>query len=251
MPPILPVLLLGAQVCALVAAIRGKLWKSVPAWVIYTVIVTIHVALGLVLADASHPYPIALVYFEPAIIVGQIAFAFESSLFYLGILSKRSSPERRLLVWLIPLVPAAIVLPIVISFVQDALTGWNGDSGESLRMVYGVRKFLSVTLLVILVAIPFLARSAGRRPQPAPIFHHRILTLYVACGALGYLCKAYLSGIADVSLTILFFVAGPLLCFALWARRMWNASPAEMEPVETGSRPESSLFERRRMLEPS
>ena len=184
-----------------------------------------------ILMDAGRTYPVSLLYLEPLIIVGQIAVTFESSTKYLGITMGGSSAEGKLMFWLVPLVPAAIVLPIEIGFIRDALAAWSGDEGESLRLVYAVRMFLAITLVVILAAIPAASRL-GRRPLlPAIRFHHRMLTAYLACGAIGYLLKSYVSNSVDTLITVLFFVVGPLICFTAWSTRMWNASPADLEPA--------------------
>jgi hypothetical protein len=233
-PLSLPPFLLIAQVVALIASVRKGIWRAAPAWVGYLCIATIHLIMGEMMAfGLGRTYPVALLYLEPLIIVGQIAFTFESTVKYLGTTARGGSPEGRLMLWLIPLVPSAIVLPIEIGFIKDALVGWSGDEAESLRLVYAVRMFLSITLLVILAMIPIAARVAGKVPQATVAFHHQILTAYLACSAIGYLCKSYVSVSADRIITVIFFIIGPLICFALWSRKMWNASPADLRPVRS------------------
>lgn len=247
-PLLLPVVLLCAQVAALVVALRRGLWRAVPAWTAYLIVATIHVIVGVVLAmGIGRQYPMSLLYLEPAIILGQIAFSFESSVRFLGIEWRGRPLEGKLLIWLIPLVPAAIVLPIEFGFVRDALSSWSGHEGESLRLVYTVRLFLALTLLFVLAAM-MLAAKIGKRPTPRlAVIHHRIIAAYLGCAVCGYFGKTYVSDSIDTVFTIVFFVIGPLLCFAIWSRMMWNASPADLEPARTdsGGMEDMNLFESR------
>lgn len=226
------VLLLIAQTIALGVSIRNRLWKTIPCWFVYICVATVHVLMGLVPMAEGRDYPILLLYFEPVIILSQIAFAFESSVKVLGITLTEGPPEGRLLLWLIPSVPAAIVLPIEIGFIQDAVASWHNQEGESLRLVYAIRLFLSLTLFVVLAVIPTIARLSMRVTRPAAAFHHYAVTGYVALAALGYLCKSYVSFGVDYYATLAFFVFGPVICFLVWSRKMWNRGPSDLEPVE-------------------
>jgi hypothetical protein len=240
-------LLLAAQVVALVASVRRRLWESLPAWTIYIGIVTIHVIAGVVLSmGLGREYPLSILYLEPALIMGQIAITFESSLKYLGITWRNRSPEGRLLLWMIPLVPTAIVLPMEFGFVRDALASWSNHEGESLRLVYAVRLFLGVTLLILFALVPVAARLRGTPVLPIAVTHHRIVAAYLAFAVFGYIGKSYVTNSTDLVLTIVFFVVGPVLCFAYWSRTMWNASPIELEPamVAAISLDEATPFER-------
>ncbi|HEY3741011.1 MAG TPA: hypothetical protein VGL53_14260 [Bryobacteraceae bacterium] len=249
MPLLLPVVLLCAQVAALVVSLRRGLWRTVPAWTAYLIVATIHVIIGVVLSmDIGRQYPMSMLYLEPAIILGQIAFSFESSVRFLGIEWKGRPLEGKLLIWLIPLVPAGIVLPIEFGFVRDALSSWSGHEGESLRLVYTVRLFLAVTLLFVLAAM-MVAAKIGKRVTPRlALVHHRIIAAYLGCAVCGYFGKSYVSDTVDTAFTIVFFIIGPLLCFAIWSQAMWNASPADLEPARAGAggNEDINLFESRR-----
>ena len=229
---ILFLLLLLAQLAAIVAAVRNGLWRAVPAWIAYLFLVTAHLVVGLVATAFRKEYPVILLYFEPLIILGQIAFTFETGVKMGGFKLGTGSPESKLLMWLIPLVPAAIVMPIEIGFIQDALANWHSHESESLDLVYNVRRFLSLTLLVLLVAIPVTARMSKRPTMPAILVHHYVITAYVACSAIGYLCKVYFSGSTDFYLTNFFFVVGPMVCFLTWCWKMWKCQPADFESAE-------------------
>jgi len=250
-PFTLPVLLLAAQALALVAAVRKGIWRAVPAWAAYVCVATIHLITGLTISlIPGGGYPVALLYFEPVLIVAQIALTFETSLKVLQISPRSGPPEGRLLLWLIPLVPAAIVLPIEIGFIRDAVEKWNKHVGESLMLVYAVRMFLSITLLVVMAVMPLIARLTRKAHQTAISFHHRALTGYFLCAAVGYLCKSYVNVSADRLITEVFFIIGPLVCFLAWSGIMWNRLPSELEPPETAApEGESTGFERERFLQ--
>ncbi len=230
-PLILPVFLLAAQVFALLATYRHRLWRAVPLWTLYLGVATIHMITGLLIAlRPGSDYPVALLYFEPVLILCQIGLTFESCLNILHISPKGGSPENRLILWLIPLVPAAIALPIEIGFVRDALEKWNKNQGDALMLMYAVRRFLSITLVAVLCVIPLIAGLSKRKGYRPAMYHHFVLIGYFLCSALGYLAKSYVD--ADRNLTILFFVVGPLMCFIAWTWEMWNRTPGEMEAIE-------------------
>jgi hypothetical protein len=224
--------LLTAQLAALVASLRAGLWRAVPAWTIYIVIATIHLGMGLVMNLGFHQdYPLSILYLEPLLIMGQIAFAFEASMKYLH-RSSSSVPERRILLWLIPLIPAAVVLPAEVGFVQDAVANWTTDEGESLKVLFAVRKFLAMTLMVILALVPIVARLARKAPSASAVIHHRVLTTYLACSVLGYVSKASVGESWDRFVTNLFFIAGPIACFVTWSLMMWKIGPRDLEPLD-------------------
>jgi len=241
-PLTLIVLLLATQVAVLTSSVRKRVWRTVPGWVLYVFVITVHLTVGALSDVLKLDYPMRLLYFEPAIMVLQIAFTFESSLRYLGLPGRGRSPEATLLLWLIPLVPIAIVLPIEFGFVKEVLTGWESHEGQSLKLLYAIREFLALTLIVVLGLITFGTYINQRRPGPAAAFHHRLLIAYLGCLATGYLCKAHVKALADRQTTIAFFVVGPMICFAAWSWRMWNASPSDFEPFAVPSAdPESGL----------
>lgn len=221
---------------ALATSARNGLWRTLPAWLIYVCVATGHLLCGMFNSlEPSKGYPIALLYFEPFIIILQILLTFEASLRMFGVSRKNGSPESRLLLWLIPVVPVAIVLPIEIGFIRDAFEKWSKYQGDALMLVYGVRKFLSITLLIVLTAVPLIAGFAKKQPTRAALFHHRILIAYFMCASIGYLCKAYVTGAVDLYVTIAFFVVGPLICFVVWSLRMWNCPQSAFDPMETSS----------------
>ena len=228
---------------AIVVPVNRGLWRAVPLWFGYMCVATVHLAIGVAMLVNGRDYSIILLYFEPAFVLGQIAFTFESSVKLLG-LRLGGGPEARLLVWLIPVIPIAIVLPIEIGLMQDALASWNNQEGQSLKLVYGVRYFLSITLFVVLAAMPVVARLAKRTQGKAVVFHHYLLTAYVTCGALGYICKTNTRGTVDYYLTIAFFILGPLVCFFVWTWRAWRWSPAEFEAVEPAFRQDDGALRR-------
>ena len=246
-PLTLTLLLLTAQALLLATSLRKSLWRVVPSWLLYVSLATIHVISGIVAQGLGYDYPMILLYFEPAFILGQIAFTFESSIKILGFkLAGGSAPESRLLVWLVPLVPAAIVLPIEIGFIQDALATWHSQEDESLRLVYSIRMFLSITLFVVLALIPAIGWTGKKAVKPAVRYHHHVVTAYMACNVLGYVCKYYVSRNSDLYLTVTFFIFGPVLCFLFWSWRMRTCGPADFEPVEDSSREDvANVFERR------
>lgn len=240
--------LLLAQSAALAAAARG-LWRAVPAWSIYLCLVTAHLVVGFAGTATKREYPLVLLYFEPLIILGQIVFTFETGIKMSGFKFGTGSPESRLLIWLIPLVPAAIVMPIEIGFIHDALVGWNNHESDSLGLVYNVRRFLSLTLLFVLLAIPVAVRLGKKAARPAALLHHNVVTAYIACGAAGYLGKLYSTGNLDFLLTSFFFVVGPMACFLTWSWKMWMYHPADFEAFEVQSANDTSTsFDRGALL---
>ena len=244
-PLSLTALLFLVQGVAISVSIRRGLWHTIPSWTFYLLIATIHLGTGIVAHLFRRDYPIILLYLEPAIILGQIAFTFESSVKYLEISFRSSSPENRLLLWLIPSIPAAVVLPIEIGFIRDALSSWHDQEDESLTLIYSVRLFLSLTLLVILALIPVVARLTKTVATPVIAFHHYLLTAYLACAATGYLCKPYVSFSMDFYTTIVFFILGPLVCFLVWSTKMWKRCPSDLEPVQSITPDDpSSAFQR-------
>lgn len=232
-PLILTVLLLLAQGIALGVSIRNRLWRVVPCWFVYLSVATIHLLTGLIPMAAGRDYPILLLYFEPVVMLCQIAFTFESSARFLSIKITGGPPEGRLLLWLIPSVPAAIVLPIEIGFIQDAVANWHNQEAESLRLVYAIRLFLSLTLFVVLAVIPMMVRLRKQITKPAVVFHHHALTAYVALSATGYLCKSYVNLAVDYYVTLAFFLVGPLIFFLVWSTKMWKRCPSDLEPVQS------------------
>jgi hypothetical protein len=251
-PFFLPVLLLAGQALALVASVRTGLWRAVPAWVAYVCLATMHLITGLVISlIPGSGYPVALLYFEPVLMVAQIALTFETCLKVLQISPRGGAPEGRLLLWLIPLVPAAIVIPIEIGFIRDAVENWSKHVGESLMLVYAVRMFLSITLLVVLAVMPLVARLARKARQTAISNHHRALTGYFLCAAIGYLLKSYVNISADRLITVIFFILGPFICFLTWSGTMWNRVPSDLEPpARVASDHDSASLERRLLQNP-
>ena len=232
-PLILPLVLLVAQSGAVAVALLRGLWRSTPAWTVYVCVATVHLIVGLALVPIiGSDYPLALVYLEPLILIGQIAFAFESCLKYLQVPLRGGSPESRLLLWLIPLVPTALILPVEIGFVQDALASWHSQERDALALLYALRRLLSITLLVILAVVPFIAKARKIEPQATIRFHHFVLSGYLLCSVVGFFGKQYLSNKLDLVFTIAFFLAGPTICFAVWAGRMWKARPEDLRVQE-------------------
>jgi len=233
-PLILTLGLFSAQLGTIVAALHRGLWRSLPVWTAYVLIATVHLSTGLILTLGFHQdYPMAIFYLEPLRIIGQIAFTFEASMKYLY-RTVGESPERRMLLWLIPLIPAAIVLPIEVGFVQEALANWNSDEVEALSVLYTVRLFLSLTLTAILCIVPIVAKLARKAPSKTATFHHRMLTAYIGCAVLGYVPKVYFGSKYDWPITIMFFLVAPLACFGLWALIMWKRGPEDMDTPEEG-----------------
>jgi hypothetical protein len=132
-----------------------------------------------------------------------------------------------------------------VGFVQDALVNWTNDEGESLKVLYAVRLFLAMTLIVVLGLVPVVARLGKKAPSALAIFHHRVLTGYLTCAALGYISKSYGAASWDTFLTNVFFIVGPLICFGAWSWRMWKRSPEDLEPLSLEPTVDNNVFERR------
>ena len=164
---------------------------------------------------------------EPIIVIGQIAFALEAGIRYLQSTYSRAdeSPEDRLLLWLIPLVPTAIGVPIEMGFVQEAVSAFNRDQGDALRLLYLVHVFLSGTLLAGLVGTRIMAALQGRTPNSLYSFHLHLLMVYLASYAIGYAAKLNTFGVWDDTVSSLFFLAIPMACYIAWAWRMNSATP--------------------------
>ena len=72
-PLTLTALLLIAQVIAITVPIRRGMWRTIPCWTIYLFVATLHLGTGIIAHVVGQDYPMTLLYFEPLIILGQIA----------------------------------------------------------------------------------------------------------------------------------------------------------------------------------
>jgi hypothetical protein len=250
-PPSVIALLLLAQFCCLAVTIRRGIWKALPVWTIYVCIASAQIVTGLVLTFGISAYPAAVLYLEPLIVLGQIAFTIEAGISYLqsSYAADDQSPESRLLLWLIPMIPTAVGLPIEMGFVQEAVSAWSRDPGDALRLLYLVHLFLSGTLFIGLVGTRFVAQLQRRRATQAHSFHLHLLMVYVGSYAIGYAAKLRTTGHWDDAVMAIFFLAIPLACYLTWAWRMNSTSasafkiPPSGENMPAGqqqSRPESN-----------
>jgi len=89
--------------------------------------------------------------------------------------------------------------------------------------------------LVLLALVPIAARLRGTAVRPAAITHHRIVAAYLCLAVFGYIAKSYVSNFVDMFFTVVFFIIGPVLCFAYWSRRMWNTSPIDFESANVAA----------------